>query len=70
MSVPHSDPRLSRFDPLQRVIYFDDFDRGLNGWTTLVGNYEDSLATMTRSYARHMQPMLSQITHWDADTHG
>ena len=39
----HGDPRLSRFDPLSRVIYFDDFDRGMNGWTTLVGNYEDSL---------------------------
>ena len=66
----HSDPRLSRFDPLPRVIYFDDFDQGLNGWTTLVGNYEDSLETMTRSYARHQQPMLSQITHWDSGTHG
>ena len=22
----HVDPRLSRYDPLQRVIYFDDFD--------------------------------------------
>jgi len=66
----HCDPRLSRFDPLERVIYFDDFDHGLNGWTALVGNYEGSLDTMTRSYARHTQPMLSQITHWDAGTHG
>ena len=66
----HSDPRLSRFDPLARVIYFDDFDHGMNGWTALVGNYEGSLDTMTRSYARHSQPMLSQITHWDAGTHG
>ena len=66
----HSDPRLSRFDPLARVLYFDDFDTGMNGWTCLVGNYEDSLDTMTRSYARHTQPMLSQITHWDSGTHG
>ena len=66
----HADPRLSRYDPLSRVIYFDDFDSGMNGWTTLVGNYEDSLETMTRSYARHTQPMLSQITHWDSGTHG
>ena len=66
----HADPRLSRFDPLSRVIYFDDFDSGMNGWTSLVGNYEDSLETMTRSYARHTQPMLSQITHWDSGTHG
>ena len=66
----HGDPRLSRFDPLSRVIYFDDFDRGMNGWTALVGNYEGSLDTMTRSYARHTQPMLSQLTHWDSGTHG
>jgi len=66
----HGDPRLSRFDPLSRVIYFDDFDQGMNGWTTLVGNYEGSIDTMTRSYARHTQPMLSQMTHWDSGTHG
>lgn len=66
----HTDPRLSRFDPLARVIYFDDFDQGMNGWTCLVGNYEGSIDTMTRSYARHTQPMLSQITHWDSGTHG
>jgi len=66
----HADPRLSRYDPLTRIMYFDDFDQGMNGWTCLVGNYEESLATMTRSYARHTQPMLSQITHWDSGTHG
>ena len=66
----HGDPRLSRFDPMERVIYFDDFDQGMNGWTCLVGNYQDSLDTMTTSYARHTQPMLSQITHWDSGTHG
>ncbi len=66
----HCDPRLSRFDPLSRVICFDDFDEGMHGWTTLVGNYEGSLETMTHSYARHTPPMLSQVTHWDAGTHG
>lgn len=66
----HADPRLSRYDPLARVIYFDDFDDGMNGWTALVGNYEGSIDTMTPSYARHTQPMLSQITHWDSGTHG
>jgi hypothetical protein len=68
--LTHGDPRLSRFDPLSRIICFDDFDQGLNGWTALVGNYEGSIDTMTHSYARHTQPMLSQMTHWDAGTHG
>jgi hypothetical protein len=73
--MPQHDPRLgnpklSRFDPLSRIIFFDDFDEGMNGWTALVGNYEGSLDTMTRSYARHTQPMLSQLAHWDAGTHG
>ena len=70
LSGSRADPRLSRFDPLPRIIMFDDFDDGMNGWTTLVGNYENTLDTMTRSYARHQQPMLSQVTHWDAGTHG
>ena len=59
--LTHGDPRLSRFDPLSRIICFDDFDQGLNGWTALVGNYEGSIDTMTHSYARHTQPMLSHI---------
>ena len=38
-----ANPLLSRFDPLPRIIVADDFDRGLQGWTGLIGNYEDSL---------------------------
>jgi hypothetical protein len=26
-------PKLSKYDPLKRIIYFDDFDEGINGWT-------------------------------------
>lgn len=51
-----SNPRLSRFDPLDRIIFHDDFDEGLNGWTLVAGNYEDSfdfdLATMTMTRLR------------------
>ena len=28
-----ADPRLSRFEPMRRIICFDDFDRGYCGWT-------------------------------------
>jgi hypothetical protein len=65
-----ADPRLSRFDPLPRIICFDDFDRGYCGWTQLVGNYEGSLDTMLPGYAQHSQAMLSSLSHWDAGSHG
>ena len=31
--------QLSRFNPLDRVIAYDDFDRGFNGWMDLTPNY-------------------------------
>jgi len=65
-----ADPRLSRFDPLPRIIYFDDFDEGYNGWVGLIGNYEGSLDSMLPGYAQYMQPMLSPVTHWDTGSHG
>lgn len=61
---------LQRFDPLPRIITFDDFDRGFCGWTQLVGNYEHTLDAMLPGYAQHTQPMLSNVSHWDAGTHG
>jgi hypothetical protein len=63
-------PGLSRFDPLPRIIAYDDFDRGFCGWTQLVGNYEGSLDTMLPGYAQHSQAMLSSVSHWDAGSHG
>jgi hypothetical protein len=62
-------PSLSRFDPLARIISFDDFDRGFCGWSQLVGNYESSLDTMLPGYAQHTSPMLSSLAHWDAGSH-
>ena len=54
----------------QRILYFDDFDEGYNGWVGLVGNYEGSLDTMLPGYGQFMQPMLSNVTHWDTGSHG
>ena len=65
-----ANPSLSRFDPLPRIITFDDFDRGFSGWTQLVGNYEEDLDSMLPSYAQHLSPMLSTLPHWDAGSHG
>jgi hypothetical protein len=66
----HGEAGLSRFDPLPRIIAFDDFDRGLCGWTQLVGNYEHNIGTMLPGYAQHLSPMLSTLGHWDAGSHG
>lgn len=69
-ALQHQNPVLGRFDPLPRIITLDDFDRGLCGWTQLVGNYEDDLDSMLPGYAQHTSPMLSTLSHWDAGSHG
>ena len=30
--LPGSDLRLSKYNPLPRILFFDDFDEGMNGW--------------------------------------
>lgn len=71
MSEMHyMNPKLSRFDPIGRIITFDDFDTGLNGWNQLTGNYERSLDKMLPGYTSIRSPMLSTLTHWDTGSHG
>lgn len=69
-SLRMADPGLSRFDPLPRIIAYDDFDRGFCGWTQLVGNYEHTLDSMLPGYAQHSQAMLSTLSTWDFGSHG
>jgi hypothetical protein len=70
LAILRADPALSRFDPLPRIISFDDFSRGHCGWSQLIGNYEDDLDTMLPGYAQHSSAMLSTLGHWDAGSHG
>ncbi|MDE2819704.1 MAG: hypothetical protein OXI40_08245 [Chloroflexota bacterium] len=70
MSVYTADPRLSRFDPLERVFFYDDFDEGIRGWSELIGNYEHSLDSMLPEYKDMRPPMLSNLTMWDTGTAG
>lgn len=70
LAILRADPRLSRFDPLSRIIAYDDFDNGPQGWTPLVGNYEDSLDSMLPEYWDLRGPMLSNLTVWDTGTDG
>lgn len=65
-----ANPQLSRFSPLSRILYYDDFDEGLNGWTSLIGNYEGDLDNMLPGYRQLTTPMLSNLSFWDNGTHG
>lgn len=66
----HSNLTLSKFDPLPRIIFYDDFDHGLHGWSPLIGNYEGTLDNMLPEYADLRPPMLSSGTMWDTGTAG
>ena len=61
---------LSAFDPLPRILFADDFDRGLCGWTGLIGNYEHSLDSILPEYRDLRPPQLSNVTVWDTGTDG
>lgn len=63
-------PNLSKFDPLPRIIFYDDFDHGMQGWSELIGNYEGSLDSMLPAYADMRPAMLSNGTMWDTGTAG
>jgi hypothetical protein len=69
-TLRRADPDLSRYDPLERIVVHDDFDRGMCGWTQLVGNYEQTLDAMLPGYAQHTGPMLSNLANWESGTHG
>ena len=69
-AILNADPRLSKFDPLPRIIFYDDFDHGMQGWTQLIGNYEGTLDSMLPAYADLRPPMLSSGTMWDTGTAG
>jgi hypothetical protein len=70
IALLRADPRLSRFEPLPRIISHDEFSRGHCGWSQLVGNYEDDLDAMLPGFAQHTSAMLSTLGHWDAGSHG
>ena len=38
LALLRADPKLSRFDPLPRIISHDCFSTGYCGWSQLVGN--------------------------------
>ncbi len=69
-AVLRADPRLGKFDPLPRILFYDDFDEGMRGWSGLIGNYEDTLDSVLPAFADLRPPMLSNGTMWDTGTAG
>ena len=69
-SLLNANPQLSRFDPLDRILFFDDFDNGTQGWSELIGNYEHNLESLLPGYEDLRPPMLSNLTMWDTGTAG
>jgi hypothetical protein len=69
-NYPHIFAALPSFEPLPQVLFYDDFDTGLRGWTALIGNYEGSLDSILPQYRDLRPPMLSNCTVWDTGTGG
>jgi hypothetical protein len=64
------DARISRFNPLSRILVFDDFDEGINGWCELIGNHDGNLNHVRAPMADLRPPQLSNCTFFDIGTHG
>ena len=65
-----ADVRLTRFNPLQRVFFLDDFDQGFHGWGELIGNHDGDLDKV-RPIMSDMRPaQRSTVSFTDIGTHG
>lgn len=66
-----TNPALSRFNPLPRLLAYDDFAAGLGGWCQLIGNHRNGdLATVQPSKRDLRPPQLSNLSFFDIGTHG
>lgn len=61
------------FNPLTKIVSYDDFDRGLNGWLPLTPNLQQDVMDYFPSQRRHIDwgtPMISSATFGYVGTHG
>jgi hypothetical protein len=61
---------LSKFNPLQQVLFADDFDEGMNGWCELIGNHDGDLNKVRKVMADLRPPQLSNANFFDIGSHG
>lgn len=71
-AIRSSDPTLSRFNPLKRILTVDDFNSGTHGWVELNGNYDGqgNLDTVDDFLSDFRTPQLSNCNFFDVGTHG
>jgi hypothetical protein len=48
-----ANPELSKFNPLRRILFFDQFDNGHNGWTELQANHNGNWMTCVQRCATY-----------------
>jgi hypothetical protein len=63
-------PELSKYNPLSRILFYDDFDQGINGWCELIGNHDGNLDKVRVVMADLRPPQLSNCTFFDIGSHG
>ncbi|WP_136660911.1 DUF6772 family protein [Nitratireductor sp. XY-223] len=68
--IIEANPALSRFSPLPRILCYDDFDYGINGWCELLGNHDGDLEKVRPVQADFRPPQISNCTFFDIGTHG
>ncbi|HWD62321.1 MAG TPA: DUF6772 family protein [Humibacter sp.] len=71
-AILSSDPQLSKFNPLPRILAHDDFNTGLHGWVELGGNYDGrgDFHSLDRHFRDFRPPQLSTCDFFDVGTHG
>lgn len=71
-AIRSSDPTLSRFNPLRRILAVDDFNSGTHGWVELNGNYDGqgNLDTVDPFLSDFRPPQLSNCNFFDVGSHG
>jgi len=70
LALIRANPKLSRYNPLRRILFFDDFNEGMNGWCELLGNHDGNLDNVREAVADLRPPQLSNCTFFDIGTHG
>ena len=71
-AIRSSDPKLSKYNPLSRILTFDDFNEGAHGWVELGGNYDGrgDLDSLDQHFRDMRPPQLSNQNFFDVGTHG